>query len=147
MDGGRDEQERAWFSLQPMLPMCYKRIMRDWVREKLMRRRKKPVANDSESTGKIGHEIPQDQPTPLQPSYPQPLEPEGTARIPARADHDADVYSDVGDASAPSASQPEHGTATRSNAEPGSRQSSRPGSQSGSRGRNRGRNRSDNKSR
>ena len=58
-------------SLQRMLPMCYKRIMRDWVREKLMRRRKKPVTNNSESTGKIGHEIPQDQPTPLQPSYPQ----------------------------------------------------------------------------
>jgi predicted kinase len=52
--------------------MCYKRIMREWVREKLMRRRKKPVANNSESTGKIGHEIPQGQPTPLQPSYPHP---------------------------------------------------------------------------
>lgn len=51
--------------------MCYKRIMREWMREKLMRRRKKPVANNSESTGKIGHEIPQGQPTPLQPSYPE----------------------------------------------------------------------------
>ncbi|MHB8303500.1 MAG: AAA family ATPase [Acidobacteriaceae bacterium] len=60
--------------LQRMLSMCYKRIMREWVREKLMRRRKKPVTNDSESTGKIGHEIPQDQPTPLQPSYPPSLE-------------------------------------------------------------------------
>ena len=57
-----------------MRAMCYKRIMRDWVREKLMRRRKKPVTNNSESTGKIGHEIPQDQPTPLQPSYPQAIE-------------------------------------------------------------------------
>ena len=50
--------------------MCYTRIMREWMREKLMRRRKKPVTNNSESTGKIGQEIPQDQPTPLQPSYP-----------------------------------------------------------------------------
>jgi predicted kinase len=66
--------------------MCYKRIMRDWVREKLMRRRKKPVTNNSESTGKIGHEIPQDQPTPLQPSYPQSLEREDSAEVPARAD-------------------------------------------------------------
>jgi predicted kinase len=65
--------------------MCYKRIMRDWVREKLMRRRKKPVTNNSESTGKIGHEIPQDQPTPLQPSYPQSLEREDSAKVPARA--------------------------------------------------------------
>jgi predicted kinase len=66
--------------------MCYKRIMRDWVREKLMRRRKKPVTNNSESTGKIGHEIPQDQPTPLQPSYPHSLEREDSAKTPARAD-------------------------------------------------------------
>ena len=72
--------------LQRVLPMCYKRIMRDWVREKLMRRRKKPVTNNSESTGKIGHEIPQDQPTPLQPSYPQSLEREDAAKVPARAD-------------------------------------------------------------
>jgi len=66
--------------------MCYKRIMRDWVREKLMRRRKKPVTNNSESTGKIGHEIPQDQPTPLQPSYPQSLEREDAAKVPARVE-------------------------------------------------------------
>ncbi len=72
--------------LQRVLPMCYKRIMRDWVREKLMRRRKKPVTNNSESTGKIGHEIPQDQPTPLQPSYPQSLEREDAAKVPARAE-------------------------------------------------------------
>src|SRR5665213_508440 len=103
MDGRRDEQERAWFSLQPMLPMCYKRIMRDWVREKLMRRRKKPVTNDSESTGKIGHEIPQDQPTPLQPSYPQPLGLEDTAKSSVRASHAAAVYSDVEDTPASSA--------------------------------------------
>jgi predicted kinase len=68
-----------------MLPMCYKRIMREWMREKLMRRRKKPVANNSESTGKIGHEIPQGQPTPLQPSYPQPLEPESRAHTSTHA--------------------------------------------------------------
>jgi predicted kinase len=68
-----------------MLPMCYKRIMRDWVREKLMRRRKKPVTNNSESTGKIGHEIPQDQPTPLQPSYPQSLEHGDSTQVSARA--------------------------------------------------------------
>ena len=66
--------------------MCYKRIMRDWVREKLMRRRKKPVTNNSESTGKIGHEIPQDQPTPLQPSYPQSLERGDAAKVPARVE-------------------------------------------------------------
>ncbi len=85
--------------LQPTAPMCYKRIMRDWVREKLMRRRKKPVTNDSESTGKIGHEIPQDQPTPLQPSYPHPAGVEDAAKSSVRASRTADVYSDVDEAS------------------------------------------------
>jgi predicted kinase len=74
--------------------MCYKRIMRDWMREKLMRRRKKPVVNDSESTGKIGHEIPQDQPTPLQPSYSHPSGHGELEATPARGDHDTDVVSD-----------------------------------------------------
>lgn len=36
-----------------------------------MRRRGKRGANDSESTGKIGQEIPPNQPTPLQPMYPE----------------------------------------------------------------------------
>jgi predicted kinase len=36
-----------------------------------MRRRGKRGANDSESTGKIGQEIPVNQPTPLQPMYPE----------------------------------------------------------------------------
>lgn len=74
--------------------MCYKRIMREWVREKLMRRRKKPVTNDSESTGKIGHEIPQGQPTPLQPSYPQPPEAESAGNVRVRdREHSEDTHS------------------------------------------------------
>src|ERR1700760_694927 len=44
--------------------------MREWMRER-MRRRGKRGANDSESTGKIGQEIPANQPTPLQPMYPE----------------------------------------------------------------------------
>lgn len=36
-----------------------------------MRKRAKRGANDSESTGKIGQEIPANQPTPLQPTYPE----------------------------------------------------------------------------
>ena len=49
------------------------RYMRDWMRDKLMRRRSKRGPNESESTGKIGQEIPADQPAPLRPSYPEPL--------------------------------------------------------------------------
>jgi predicted kinase len=44
--------------------------MRQWMRER-MRRRSKRGPNDSESTGKIGQEIPTGQPTPLQPIYPE----------------------------------------------------------------------------
>jgi predicted kinase len=43
--------------------------MRDWMRNK-MRRRGKRGPNNSEATGKIGQEIPQDQPAALRPSYP-----------------------------------------------------------------------------
>jgi predicted kinase len=42
--------------------------MREWMREK-MRRRPKRGPNDSESTGKIGQELPANQPAPLRPSY------------------------------------------------------------------------------
>jgi predicted kinase len=42
--------------------------MREWMRER-MRRRSKRGPNTSESTGKIGQELPQNQRAPLQPSY------------------------------------------------------------------------------
>ncbi len=45
-------------------------IMREWMRER-MRRRSKRGPNDSESTGKIGQEIPANQPAPLRPTYPE----------------------------------------------------------------------------
>ena len=41
-----------------------------------MRRRSRRPPNDSESTGKIGQEIPTDQLAPLRPSYPEPNPPE-----------------------------------------------------------------------
>jgi predicted kinase len=51
----------------------YKTAMRDWLRETLMRRRSKRGPNESESTGKIGQELPANQLAPLRPSYPEPL--------------------------------------------------------------------------
>ena len=44
--------------------------MREWWRETIMRRRGKRGPNDSESTGKIGQELPQGQLAPLRPRYP-----------------------------------------------------------------------------
>src|ERR1700710_1521197 len=69
---------------------CYKhpmRDLRDWMREK-MRRRSRRGPNDSESTGKIGQELPANQLAPLRPTYPDPLPvPETTAapEVPADA--------------------------------------------------------------
>ena len=48
------------------------RDLREWISDK-MRRRSRRGPNDSESTGKIGQEIPANQPAPLRPSYPDPL--------------------------------------------------------------------------
>jgi predicted kinase len=56
--------------LLPWQDLCYILIMREWMRAR-MRRRSKRGVNDSESTGKIGQEIPANQPTPLQPMYPE----------------------------------------------------------------------------
>jgi predicted kinase len=47
--------------------------MREWLRGTLMRRRTKRGPNDSESTGKIGQELPANQQAPLRPSYPEPV--------------------------------------------------------------------------
>ncbi len=65
--------------------MCTIQGMREWWRETIMRRRGKRGPNDSESTGKIGQELPQGQLAPLRPSYaenpagsvPVAAEPEG----------------------------------------------------------------------
>ena len=45
------------------------RDLREWIRDQ-MRRRSRRGPNESESTGKIGQEIPADQQAPLRPSYP-----------------------------------------------------------------------------
>ena len=66
-------------SLEPHLrrnsALCYKRAMRDlreWILHKMRRRSRRPP-NDSESTGKIGQELPTDQLAPLRPTYPDPI--------------------------------------------------------------------------
>jgi predicted kinase len=51
----------------------YKTAMRDWLRDTLMRRRSRRGPNESESTGKIGQELPANQLAPLRPNYPEPL--------------------------------------------------------------------------
>ncbi len=48
------------------------RDLREWISEK-MRRRPRRGPNESESTGKIGQELPANQMAPLRPSYPDPL--------------------------------------------------------------------------
>lgn len=73
--------------------------MRDWMREKLMRRRSKRGPNESESTGKIGQELPSDQPAPLRPSYPEPT---AAAAEAPQADVAAEMHGlEPGEATAP----------------------------------------------
>src|SRR5271169_3489254 len=50
--------------------VCYMLNMREWMREKMTRRTKRGP-NNSESTGRIGQELPADQPKPLRPAYPE----------------------------------------------------------------------------
>jgi predicted kinase len=80
------------------LRLCYILDMRLWLRDR-MRRRSKRGPNTSESTGKIGQELPPNQPAPLQPSYsggkapagaegedePETVAPEPEARAPKAA--------------------------------------------------------------
>jgi predicted kinase len=47
--------------------------MREWMREKMTRRTKRGP-NNSESTGRIGQELPTDQPRPLRPAYPEAIQ-------------------------------------------------------------------------
>ncbi len=74
-----------------------------------MRRRSKRGPNNSEATGKIGQEIPSDQPAALRPSYPEagrrsaPSDPEQPT-LDTAADADTDISSD------PAADEPEAAT-------------------------------------
>src|SRR3984885_3985752 len=71
--------------------------MREWMREK-MRRRSKRGPNDSESTGKIGQEIPANQPAPLRPSYEAaPVEPANSDAGGTTPEPEASTMSDMSD--------------------------------------------------
>lgn len=75
------------------------RYMRDWMREKLMRRRSKRGPNESESTGKSGQELPTNQQAPLRPDYP---EPEAKAEAAPQTDVTAEMHGlKPGEAAAP----------------------------------------------
>ena len=77
--------------------------MREWLRETLMRRRTKRGPNESESTGKIGQEIPANQPAPLRPDYPEPLPP-----APIQAETPAPSHTPVADHAAAAPQQLVH---------------------------------------
>lgn len=78
--------------------VCYKRCMRDvreWMRDQ-MRRRSRRGPNDSESTGKIGQELPTNQPAPLRPNYPDypPPAAKSEPAEPATREHHEPVYAE-----------------------------------------------------
>ncbi len=76
--------------------------MRDWMREKLMRRRSKRGPNESESTGKSGQELPTNQLAPLRPDYPEPAAPKAVPEPVPQTDVTAEMHGlQPGEASAP----------------------------------------------
>ncbi|MEO6922518.1 MAG: ATP-binding protein [Bryocella sp.] len=79
--------------------------MRDWLRDTLMKRRTRRGPNESESTGKIGQELPTDQQAPLRPSYPDSA-PAATS-APAEAPRGAEKAPEAPDAAevAPAAAE------------------------------------------
>jgi predicted kinase len=90
-EGGPKRYSIGYIAFAARSRLCYILDMREWMRER-MKRRSKRGPNTSESTGKIGQELPQNQPAPLQPSYhgsPAPereSEPEAAAPEPAPAE-------------------------------------------------------------
>jgi predicted kinase len=86
--------------------------MRLWMRDR-MRRRSKRGPNTSESTGKIGQELPQNQPAPLQPAYSGGA----TVSTPKDEDDEPGVADGSARSSAPLADRPE-AAAAESTAQP-----------------------------
>jgi len=84
------------------------------MREKFMRRRSKRGPNDSESTGKIGQEIPTNQPAPLRPAYPD------AAKAEPQPDVSAEMHGlQPGEASRQTSKAPRHsGEAPQQSNEP-----------------------------
>src|ERR1700740_2770880 len=67
----------------PIAPEASKsKVRRGTGAEAGRRRRSKRAPNLSESTGKIGQELPSNQPAPLVPTYPEDLLPHGRANEP-----------------------------------------------------------------
>ena len=86
--------------------VCYKQAMRDvreWIQEK-MRRLPRRGPNDSESTGKIGQELPQNQQAPLRPVYP---EARAAAEPEPAVSESLEATAGVGDQAGPSSLAPE----------------------------------------
>lgn len=57
------------FKLQLFMSVCYTRVMRNWMRER-MKRRKKKQENETEATGKVGQQKP-----PVDELHPEPIVP------------------------------------------------------------------------
>jgi predicted kinase len=68
--------------LQLLIVVCYTRVMRNWMRER-MKRRKKKQENETEATGKVGQQKP-----PVDESHPEPIIPtydDAEAEAPAQS--------------------------------------------------------------
>ena len=83
----------------------YTRTMRNWMRERMRRRKKKPETNESEATGKVGQQKPvvdKHHPGPIVPTYDEP-----TAET-HEPDAEREVSPGAGDKRIETEIQPEH---------------------------------------
>src|SRR5215469_13622999 len=87
--------------LQLFTGVCYTRDMRNWMRERMRRRKKKKTENLSEATGKVGQQKPpvdEHHPEPIVPAYEAPdiaAPPEVEADVPKPAVNDGRMETEV----------------------------------------------------
>lgn len=79
----RPRWDNPFDCLQVLSPVCYTRDMRNWMRERMKRRKKKRPENESEATGKVGQQKP-----PVDEHHPEPI-------VPAYEDADLEPQADV----------------------------------------------------
>jgi predicted kinase len=90
--------------LQLFVGMWYTQTMRNWMRERMRRRKKKPETNESEATGKVGQQKP-----PVDEHHPGPIVPTYDESIPGTREAVADEPAPPGlDRRIETEVQPEH---------------------------------------
>src|SRR5262249_7322209 len=86
------------------MAVWYTRSMRNWMRERMKRRKKKQEPNEAEATGKVGQQKP-----PVDEQHPEPIVPTYDDSPPESRDRSGDALAEAGPAQKMETEvQPEH---------------------------------------